>query len=197
MGTVLRFGIWRVMIYTQDHRASHVHVVSGGGRAKVLLNCPDGPVVPEHARGMDAATLRRLLRGIEAARARLCNAWREIMAHSDSPGVAVPSPVPEAIEQSIELALRRGRALDRTQPRCVAVCVESDQGRLVLFLDNGTQVTVPFALLPAAVAQADGAALAQVRIDGGGHDLYWPSLDQGVYIPDVCAGVTSTMFAHE
>nr|WP_288121080.1 DUF4160 domain-containing protein [Thiomonas sp.] len=81
MGTILRIGAWRVMIYTQDHRPSHVHVVSGAGRAKILLNCPDGPVEPEHARGMDAATLRRVLRGIEAELARLCNAWRN--THGD------------------------------------------------------------------------------------------------------------------
>ncbi|CQR38239.1 conserved hypothetical protein [Thiomonas arsenitoxydans] len=65
------------MIYTQDHRPSHVHVVSGAGRAKILLNCPDGPAVPEHARGMDAAILRRLVREIEIELTRLCNAWRE------------------------------------------------------------------------------------------------------------------------
>jgi hypothetical protein len=77
MGTVLRIGAWRVMIYTQDHRPSHVHVVSGAGRAKILLNCPDDPAVPEHARGMDAAILRRLVREIENELTRLCNAWRE------------------------------------------------------------------------------------------------------------------------
>lgn len=75
MGTIFRIGGWRVMIYTQDHRPSHVHVVSGQGRAKILLNCPDGPVEPEHARGMDAITLRQLLREVEAKRPLLCNAW--------------------------------------------------------------------------------------------------------------------------
>jgi hypothetical protein len=51
MGTVLRIGVWRVMICTQDHRPSHVHVVSGAGRAKILLNCPDGPAVPRACSG--------------------------------------------------------------------------------------------------------------------------------------------------
>ena len=81
MGTVLRIGAWRVLIYTQDHRPSHVHVVSGAGRAKILLNCPVGPAVPEHARGMDAAILRRLVREIEIELTRLCNAWRETHGH--------------------------------------------------------------------------------------------------------------------
>ena len=75
MGTVFRIGVWRVMIYTQDHRPSHVHVVSGSGRAKIMLNCPDGPVEPEHARGMDATTLRRLLQSVEANLPLLCYAW--------------------------------------------------------------------------------------------------------------------------
>ncbi len=75
MGTLLRVGAWRIMVYTHDHRPAHVHAVSSGGRAKILLNCPDGPVVASDARGMDAKTLRQLLIEIENHRHFLCSSW--------------------------------------------------------------------------------------------------------------------------
>ena len=46
MGTLLRVGNWRVMIYTLDHAPAHVHLVGPEGRAKIALNCPKGPTVP-------------------------------------------------------------------------------------------------------------------------------------------------------
>jgi hypothetical protein len=78
MGTLLRIDGWRVMIYSLDHPPAHVHLVSPDGRAKIALNCPDGPVVPIEARGIDAGTLKRTLRLIENERLALCHAWRDI-----------------------------------------------------------------------------------------------------------------------
>jgi len=77
MGTLLRVGDWRIMIDSHDHRPAHVHVVSSSGRAKVLLNCPDGPVVASEARGMDAKTLRRLLTEIDSNLHALCQSWSQ------------------------------------------------------------------------------------------------------------------------
>jgi hypothetical protein len=71
----LRFGPWRIMIYSLDHPPPHVHVVGPDGRAKVALNCPHGPAIPIDARGIDRGTLRRIVEQIEKDHARLCSAW--------------------------------------------------------------------------------------------------------------------------
>ncbi|MDY0330837.1 MAG: DUF2442 domain-containing protein [Thiomonas sp.] len=93
-------------------------------------------------------------------------------------------------ESSIESALERGKALDRIQPRALATSMDQTHHRLVLDLDNGAQIAVPFSLLPERVAGATEMEKANVCIEGAGHDLYWPDLDEGLYIPDLCAKAT-------
>lgn len=78
MGTLIRFGAWRIMIYVKDHGPAHVHVVGPDGRAKIELNCPGGPPLPVDVRGIDAITVRQVVGLIADDLARLCAAWREI-----------------------------------------------------------------------------------------------------------------------
>lgn len=93
-------------------------------------------------------------------------------------------------EQSIHDAIQRGNALDLVQPRAVAVRVDTRKRRLVLDLDNQAEIAIPFALLPSSIASAEAVNLAHVNVEGAGHDLYWPDLDEGLYIPDLCAKAT-------
>src|ERR1035437_4943232 len=44
MPTVLRLGSLRVVIYPNDHRPAHVHVIGQGHRAVFILNCSTGPL---------------------------------------------------------------------------------------------------------------------------------------------------------
>lgn len=44
MPTVLRFDGLRVVVYPNDHRPAHVHVIGKGCEAVFDLNCPAGPV---------------------------------------------------------------------------------------------------------------------------------------------------------
>ena len=81
MGTVLVLDGWRIMIYTRDHGPAHVHVISATGRIKVKLNCPNGPLDPYEARGVNRGTLRKLLESLEVELDRLCSEWRNI--HGD------------------------------------------------------------------------------------------------------------------
>ncbi len=81
MGTVLRFGGWRVMIYTLDHAPAHVHLVGPEGRAKIALNCPMGPAVPIDVRGLEPVVVKSALRVIEQQLSELCQIWRSI--HGD------------------------------------------------------------------------------------------------------------------
>lgn len=43
MPTVLRFDGLRAVIYPNDHRPAHVHVIGKGGEAVFILHCPNGP----------------------------------------------------------------------------------------------------------------------------------------------------------
>lgn len=76
MGTLLRIGAWRVMIYTLDHAPAHVHLVGPKGRAKIALNCPDGPALPIDVRGIDSAELKEIVRTVQQRLPELCLAWR-------------------------------------------------------------------------------------------------------------------------
>ncbi len=78
MGTLLRIGAWRAMIYTLDHGPAHVHLVGPDGRAKIALNCPDGPPVPIDVRGVDAAVIKKSVRLIGESLSQLCQAWRSL-----------------------------------------------------------------------------------------------------------------------
>jgi hypothetical protein len=42
--TILRFAGLRVVIDTNDHRPSHVHVVADGWEAVFEMNCNGGPI---------------------------------------------------------------------------------------------------------------------------------------------------------
>ena len=81
MGTILRIGSWRVMIYTLDHAPAHVHLVGPEGRAKIALNCPTGPGLPISIRGIDAATVKGAVNVIERELMELCQIWRSM--HGD------------------------------------------------------------------------------------------------------------------
>jgi hypothetical protein len=41
--TVLTIGALRVVIYPNDHRPAHVHILAAEHEAVFLLNCPNGP----------------------------------------------------------------------------------------------------------------------------------------------------------
>jgi hypothetical protein len=49
MPTALRLDGLRVVIYPNDHRPAHVHVIGADGEAVFNLNCPEGPVVLREA----------------------------------------------------------------------------------------------------------------------------------------------------
>ena len=77
MPTVLRIGGLRVVIYSEDHRPAHVHVV-GEGEAVFVLNCPDGPPRLDGAHGFKAQVLARIENELSACLKDLCTAWSRI-----------------------------------------------------------------------------------------------------------------------
>ncbi|TNH37775.1 DUF4160 domain-containing protein [Paracoccus haeundaensis] len=78
MPTVLRFDGLRVVIYPDDHRPAHVHVIGAGGEAVFILNCPDGPPELREVYGFSRRIVVRIQKDLAAHLATLCPAWSEI-----------------------------------------------------------------------------------------------------------------------
>ena len=81
MPTVMRIGGVRVMIWPNDHRPAHVHVVSGSGEAVFHLNCPDGPATLRQSYNLRQTELNRLQATLTERVAALCREWSRI--HGD------------------------------------------------------------------------------------------------------------------
>ncbi len=77
----MRFGGLRVVVWPNDHRPAHVHVVGAGGEAVFNLNCPKGPPQLRESYGYGLADLRRVEMTLDAAVTTLCREWKAI--HGD------------------------------------------------------------------------------------------------------------------
>ena len=78
MPTVLRFPGLRVLIYPNDHRPAHVHVLGGGCEAVFNLHCPDGPPELRENYGFPKQELRRIAAALAAELVAICNQWSNI-----------------------------------------------------------------------------------------------------------------------
>lgn len=78
MPTVLRIGALRVVVYPNDHRPPHVHVIGNGHEAVFMVNEPVGSVVLRENYGFSARELARIQRVLEANVAALMSAWEGI-----------------------------------------------------------------------------------------------------------------------
>jgi hypothetical protein len=81
MPTILRFEGLRAVIYPNDHRPAHVHVIGKGGEAVFLLKCPTGPPELRENYRFKAAELNRIASALSAELLALCAKWREIHGH--------------------------------------------------------------------------------------------------------------------
>lgn len=81
MPTILRIGGLRVVIWPNDHRPAHVHVIGSDGEAVFNLRCPGGPPELRESYGFRLAELNRMEDALAAELATLCVEWRTI--HGD------------------------------------------------------------------------------------------------------------------
>jgi len=70
MPTILRFAGLRVVIYTNDHRPAHVHVIGDGCEAVFEMNCEGGPITLRENYGFALARLRKIKIRFAAAQER-------------------------------------------------------------------------------------------------------------------------------
>ena len=81
MPTVARIDGLRVVIWPNDHRPAHVHVIGAGGEAVFDLRCPDGPPELREVYGFKLAEVARIERELARGLIRLCKEWSRI--HGD------------------------------------------------------------------------------------------------------------------
>lgn len=81
MPTVLRIDGLRVVIYPNDHRPSHVHVIGAEGEAVFVLNCPQGPPALREVFGFDRRRTSVIAERLAGALPVLCEKWSAI--HGD------------------------------------------------------------------------------------------------------------------
>ena len=73
MPTVLQFYGLRVVVYPNDHRPAHVHVIGNGCEAVFSLRCPDGPPELRENMGFARRDLARIADDLEAELSELCH----------------------------------------------------------------------------------------------------------------------------
>jgi hypothetical protein len=78
MPTVLRLDHLRVVIYPNDHRPAHVHIIGGGCEAVFNLHCPAGPPELRENYGFSRQELTRMQAALATALATACNHWSMI-----------------------------------------------------------------------------------------------------------------------
>jgi hypothetical protein len=78
MPTVLRFDGLRVVIYPNDHRPAHVHVIGRGCEAVFNLNCPAGPVELRENYRFSKRQISKIETELTDRVDELCRAWEEI-----------------------------------------------------------------------------------------------------------------------
>jgi hypothetical protein len=78
MVTVLRVAGFRVVVYPNDHRPAHVHMISAEHEAVFNLNCPDGPPELRENYGFSPSDLRNIAQLLADNLQKLCKAWSTI-----------------------------------------------------------------------------------------------------------------------
>lgn len=81
MPTILRLNGMRVVIYPNDHRPAHVHVIGADGEAVFILNCPHGPPELRESYGFAKTAINDIARSLVTHLAELCHIWSEL--HGD------------------------------------------------------------------------------------------------------------------
>lgn len=94
-------------------------------------------------------------------------------------------------DEAYEAATRAGDEFYANNPHAVGARYDADRRRIVVELPNGMELT--FSPRDAqGLEDATPEQLAEVRIDGVGFGLHWPTIDADLYVPSLLTGVTGT-----
>lgn len=76
--SVLRLDGLRAVIYPNDHRPAHLHVIGRGCEAVFNLRCRVGSVELRENYGFSRREITRMQSGLTGRLAQLCQAWEDI-----------------------------------------------------------------------------------------------------------------------
>lgn len=71
------FGL-RVVIYPNDHRPAHVHVLGKGCEAVFAMHCPDGPPELRENYGFPRKELAKIMNALAVRLDEQCTAWSRL-----------------------------------------------------------------------------------------------------------------------
>jgi hypothetical protein len=91
----------------------------------------------------------------------------------------------EGFVRQNEAALRRGREVDRIEPRARMVDYDEERGLIIVELRSG--FVLGFAPERVGLASASAEKLREVRVSPSGDGLHWDSLDVAVSLTGVVA----------
>lgn len=77
MPTILRFDGLRAVIYLNDHRPAHVHIIGKGGEAVFDLNCPSGSIMLREKYCFSTKELKHIMSVLITELQVLCTKWGE------------------------------------------------------------------------------------------------------------------------
>ena len=83
---------------------------------------------------------------------------------------------------------RRGREMRKHVPHAVASVYYPEIDRVLVLLSNHLEI----ALNPRnhqALHTATAEQLGEIELSGGGYELFFPKLDDGVYVPSLIQGI--------
>lgn len=156
-----------------NSRALHVF---GSGHAKINLTGSDGRPELAWADDMKRNEVRRAMAIVTEHRQAF---WRDGGTY-----------MAELSDAAIDAALERGRAR-ANEPRAAAARYDSAADRVIVDLENGCTFAFPPHLAQGLEA-ASQDQLAAVEILGQGYGLHWESLNVGLSLPDLMAGLFGT-----
>jgi hypothetical protein len=82
MPTVLRSGGLRVVVYPNDHRPAHVHVIGRDQEGVFRLNCPGGPVELRENYGFPRREIASIAAVLDDELVTLCSEWERIHGYT-------------------------------------------------------------------------------------------------------------------
>jgi hypothetical protein len=82
MPTVLTFKGWRIVIYTNDHRPPHAHVLNGNDHARFELLCDLKRVKVLSNSGLKQSQLNQLAAYLTEHVTELCKVWGNIYGNT-------------------------------------------------------------------------------------------------------------------
>ena len=171
MPTILRLAGLRVVIYPNDHRPAHVHVIGMAAKRSFRL-------VVERSGSACARIMASAVPNLRVSKASLN------LISIESAGSGRTSMVSN---DNFLRANRHGRSMRAKTPIVVGARYNPKLSRIVLSLSSGLDITFP-PQCAEGLDRASSAELKEIEISPSGLGIYFPKLNVDLYVPALLEG---------